>query len=551
MGPTSFWSFTEDAIPHSSTGNNNSQHNTRNTAGNSAYHNFDSLSKKWQYRIRTGEATDYDNDKSRLVAALIRHLLNLNWSPDEILPFLADAKYGSSAHCRSQPGDPYQTGRRQIERVIALMNANFKVNRNGVILDSDPHNIALACHKMGIEFRYNEFDKRIYTYNGSEHIATEDGELEVIALEIYKQFQFWPQQRALWRFVEGSSREHQYHPVREHLQYLQTRWEQKQQSPHLTEQWLIHLAGAPDTPLVRAQSQLIAVAAVRRIRDPGCKFDEMLVLQGVEGTNKSSALERLAIQPEYFSDNFPLHERSSQRVQERLRGKWIVECSELAGYDQANSEHFKSMLSRSNDSVRQAYGRLPVDSRRQCVFFGSTNEQHFLMDNSNRRVWPIPVQNFDLDALDAVLNDFWGEAAHLESTGMSIRLDPSLWPDASEQQQLFRLKDPWTDELQTKLISTDGEELEGFITAPDAFKLLGSNMAAMRVPNANRRLMQAMIDKDLGFAHKRKRIKGRLLNGFVRGNEDLMIYAFIDDINMKTYKASNTPDAGDDDVPDF
>ena len=74
-------------------------------------------------------------------------------------------------------------------------------------------------------------------------------------------------------------------------------------------------------------------------------------------------------------------------------------------------------------------------------------------------------------------------------------------------------------------------------------------MAMMRVPNANRRLMRAMCDPDLRFFHKRKRVNGGpLTNGFVRGNEDLIIYAYVDDLQMKTFKASNTPD---EEAPDF
>jgi predicted P-loop ATPase len=553
MNSKSYWSFAEDAVPrsqssHQSHTNSSTKKNFNFGNGHTgAFHTIDDLSKKWKYLVESGDATAYSGDRSRLVAAIIRHCLNLRWSPDEILPLITSQKYGASAHCHSKSQQDGNTvewhGRRQIDHIVELMNSNFKTNHFGKVIPDDPHNIALAFYRLTIEFRYNEFDQRIYYYKDNELQSIDDAELEVIAMEIYKEFGWHPGQRALQRFVTAASRENRFHPVREHLAHLQTLWEQKHQPPSLTTHWLIHLAGAPDNPLIRSQSQLILIAAVRRIRQPGCKFDEMLVLQGIEGTNKSSALERLALKPEFFTDNFPLHERSSQRVQERLRGRFIVECSELAGYDQANSEHFKSMLSRTNDSVRQAYGRLPVESPRQCIFFGSTNEKHFLTDNSNRRIWPVPVTSFDLKALDAVLDDLWGEAAFLESTGMSIRLDPSLWSDAGEQQRTFKQRDPWTDELQNKL-----GDLNGFITARDAFLLLGSNAAAMRVPNANRRLTMAMTDADLGFQHKRKHVNNRLVNGFYRGNDIEWIYAYLSDPQLREYRASNSPDEGNADT---
>ena len=42
--------------------------------------------------------------------------------------------------------------------------------------------------------------------------------------------------------------------------------------------WLTTYAGAEDTPLNRAVGRLMLIAAVRRIRTPGVKFDEMVVL---------------------------------------------------------------------------------------------------------------------------------------------------------------------------------------------------------------------------------------------------------------------------------
>ena len=42
------------------------------------------------------------------------------------------------------------------------------------------------------------------------------------------------------------------------------------------------------------------IAAVRRVRQPGVKFDEMLVLEGEQGTGKSTALSILAGNPAWF-----------------------------------------------------------------------------------------------------------------------------------------------------------------------------------------------------------------------------------------------------------
>ena len=57
-----------------------------------------------------------------------------------------------------------------------------------------------------------------------------------------------------------------------------------------------------------------------------------------------------------------------------LRGRWIVEASELYGMKKADVEHLKAMLSRRVDRARMAWGRLPIEAPRQCIIIGTTNK---------------------------------------------------------------------------------------------------------------------------------------------------------------------------------
>ena len=47
-------------------------------------------------------------------------------------------------------------------------------------------------------------------------------------------------------------------------------------------------------------------AMTKRAGKPGCKFDELLVLEDRQGTNKSTALQVLAIQEDWCGDDLPL-----------------------------------------------------------------------------------------------------------------------------------------------------------------------------------------------------------------------------------------------------
>ena len=198
-------------------------------------------------------------------------------------------------------------------------------------------------------------------------------------------------------------------------------------------------------------------AAVRRVLHPGCKFDEMLVLEsGAQGMFKSSALQALCPDPEWFSDDLPLNVPSKEII-ERTLGKWIIEASDLSGMRASQVEHLKGMLSRQVDGpVRMAYARLPVEEPRQFIIIGTTNSYTYLNDQTgNRRFWPVRVEAFDLPWITRHRDQVWAEAAHREAADVSIRLDPALYADAAEQQAARTTDHPWTDTLRTAYAERD------------------------------------------------------------------------------------------------
>jgi len=81
-------------------------------------------------------------------------------------------------------------------------------------------------------------------------------------------------------------------------------------------------------------------AMTKRAGKPGCKFDELLVLEDRQGTNKSTALQVLAIQEDWCGDDLPLTS-SGKEVIEQVRGKWIVEVAGLSGMRRAEMQHVK------------------------------------------------------------------------------------------------------------------------------------------------------------------------------------------------------------------
>jgi predicted P-loop ATPase len=211
--------------------------------------------------------------------------------------------------------------------------------------------------------------------------------------------------------------------------------------------WMSTYLSAPDTELNQAIGAISLVAAVRRAREPGTKFDQIIVLEGVEGTSKSTAIEVLAGK-ENFSDQtiLGLDDRAQM---ERTKGVWLYEIADLSGITKADVDAVKAFASRTHDRARAAYGRSTTNQPRRCVFFATTNNETYLKSQTgNRRFWPVKTGRIDLDALRRDRDQLWAEAAALEAGGMSIFLPEDMWADARLEQAKRLEHDPWDDILE-------------------------------------------------------------------------------------------------------
>lgn len=217
-----------------------------------------------------------------------------------------------------------------------------------------------------------------------------------------------------------------YHPVKDYFSTLV--WDNKPR----VEKLLIDFLGAEDDEYVRTVTKKVLVAAVKRIYEPGCKFDEMLVLSGGQGLGKSTLIRKLGVN--WYSDS--LTTVAGKEAYEQLQGVWILEMAEMTATKKADIEATKHFLSKCEDIYRVAYGRRTSRFPRQCIFIGTSNESEYLRDISgNRRFWPVdvlvnPVKKNIFDDLNSYyVGQIWAEAIELYKNGESVFL-------TKEQEQL-------------------------------------------------------------------------------------------------------------------
>lgn len=201
-----------------------------------------------------------------------------------------------------------------------------------------------------------------------------------------------------------------FHPVRDYIKAQ--KWDGLQRVDTL----LIDYFGAEDNAYVRAAIRKTLAAAVARVFEPGIKFDTALILVGEQGTYKSTFVKKLGM--EWFSDTFTTVQ--GKESFEQIQGAWLIEMAELSGLKKAEVESIKHYISKREDMYRPAYGRTVETYKRQCVFFGTTNNKDFLRDpTGNRRFMPIDVkpENATKSVIDDLtqeeINQIWAEAYQL------------------------------------------------------------------------------------------------------------------------------------------
>ncbi|CEP95541.1 virulence-associated protein e [[Clostridium] sordellii] len=227
-------------------------------------------------------------------------------------------------------------------------------------------------------------------------------------------------------------KKNKYHPI---IDYLNSNtWDKTSRVDTL----MIDYLGAEDCEYTRSITRKMLVAAVSRVFNPGIKFDYMLVLVGRQGIGKSYIINLLG--REWYSDS--LNTVYGKEAYEQLQNAWILEMAELSATKKADAEAIKHFISKTEDSYRQAYGRRVDTFKRQCVFFGTTNENEFLKDRTgNRRYWPLmvgvnkPLKNLFKDLNKNEINQIWAEALYLYKCGEKLILEGDVEREANLKQE--------------------------------------------------------------------------------------------------------------------
>ena len=288
------------------------------------------------------------------------------------------------------------------------------------------------------KIKLNTFTSRL-EYNGKPF---SDRDFECIASDVRSNLGFFNPTLVKFSISKMiSDPTYQYSPLKDYLKGLAWDGNKRVETSYID--WL----KADDTRLNRAFALKWFYGGVKRAMEPGCKFDNVVVLKGPQGIGKSLFCERLSAG--FGTTSIEKIDNASECAN-FLSQNWICVINELRNLKKFDQDTVKDFFTRTKDSGRLPYDKYGCEYDRHCMFIGSTNDDTFLSDYSQmteRRYWVVNCnateedgkylfKNFTKDVVDQL----WAEAYYMykKDPNYELVLEPELSEMLKEDQKKYK-----------------------------------------------------------------------------------------------------------------
>lgn len=325
-------------------------------------------------------------------------------------------------------------------RIQHYEKLGLEVNKNGFPTQNAGNYKALLLNKDVVPhtFKWNEFSECIEMDNR----LLKDNDITLLS-NLFSNVAGFESDKKLNGAIIEVALDNSYHPVKQYLESIV--WDG---IPRVETMFTTFLS-AKDCELYHVYAKLFMIAAIKRVYKPGCKFDNMLVLQGEQGNGKSTFCEKLAVNDKWYNDNIIIADRDKDSLL-YMQDAWIVIMDELDAWNKADTNAAKGFMSKRSDKFRAPYAQHSEEHPRHCVFIGNTNDETFLKDSTaitERRYWVIKTEGNWETSRDKIklmtpemINQLWAEAMvmYKENEDIELVIPPELYKDMVNEQLQFK-----------------------------------------------------------------------------------------------------------------
>lgn len=298
-----------------------------------------------------------------------------------------------------------------------------------------------------------------------------------------------------------------YSPVRDYLNSLPAK------NSDLLENIATRYLGVPESDhLSNTFLRKWLIGSVKRVLEPGCCMDYMLVLSGKPHCGKTQFFQNLASEDWFTSSFRDIGNKDNLRL---LREFWVLELGEVDQYLNARtSEEYKSFISTQVDTYRVAYGRGNKRYPRTCAIAGTTNRGELLKDETgNRRYFMITIPDewkIERERIISERDEIWSAAVAAYKSGESIFLTPEQMEALNERNKEYMEHDVWQDIISAYLNNLHKDWVTGVEVIEMGLKM-SIVQAGRKEQNRVGRIMRI-----LGWEKKSKRINGKFQKVYSR-----------------------------------
>jgi putative DNA primase/helicase len=309
---------------------------------------------------------------------------------------------------------------------------------------------------------------------------------------------------ALYREVFNIATRNTRNAVKEYLEGLE--WDGVERLRDLPRKRLGCAETSPD--IYGRYTETWCISGVARVLAPGCKVDAILVLNGPQGTFKSTFFRVMSSGPgdTYFFDS-PLDVGSKDGMAS-LAGSWIIEWAEFETMIQSKkSGEIKAYLSTTIDKFRPAYARTNEEIPRKCVFGASTNVREVFKDPTGaRRFMALQTGMIDIEGVKQDRDQLWAEAAFKYKRGDKWFLSPEEMSAQEAANKSFDRGAAVREAITRHVMAQPGTVELDYLAQQDLADRHGASLVEVK-----------KILKDLGFVPERSRKEGEQKRFLVRG----------------------------------